>query len=130
MSFVLRADFGKSTLVYGDIFVDNYSNRVTVTDDLTLNDSDGVSQKYIPIGVVPHSGNIYGKKSSGHYTCDLKQTNGKWIRTNDDKTATVLSESDVTKSGYIVLYKRKQLVNKKEEVVQDLQKIYNRNSMK
>ena len=88
---------------YGDIFIDNYSNRVTVTDDLNLEDSDGVIQKYTPIGVVPHSGNIYGKESSGHYTCELKQPNGKWIRTNDDKKATDLYEDDVTKSGYIIL---------------------------
>ena len=45
--------------------------------------------------------------SEGHYTCDVKEsTYGEWFRTNDNCIPIPIQSQDVSKSGYVVLYKR------------------------
>ena len=48
--------------------------------------------------------------SQGHYICDVKDKKSKlWFRTNDNSDPVQLEISDVSKSGYVVLYKRVQM---------------------
>ena len=54
------------------------------------------------LGSIANSG-----ESQGHYTCDVKYAQSKtWYRTNDNRTPVQIDKKDVSKQGYVVLYKR------------------------
>ena len=59
--------------------------------------------------MIEHSGILKdSRKSSGHYICDIKdKKTGRWFRTDDDKSPRRIEAQNVSKFGYIVLYKRK-----------------------
>ena len=45
--------------------------------------------------------------SVGHYICDIKEkSSGKWFRTNDNNNPIPIEEENVSKSAYVVLYKK------------------------
>ena len=45
--------------------------------------------------------------SEGHYICDIKEkSSGKWFRTNDNTNPISIEEENVSKSAYVVLYKK------------------------
>jgi len=59
-----------------------------------------VDAKYELYGIINHSGNVGG----GHYTCDIKNMNGKWYNYND---ATVKEITDIFSSkAYCLFYKK------------------------
>ena len=64
---------------------------------------------YAPISVVTHYGNLGSDgHSEGHYICDVKnKLSNTWYRTNDSKIPMMISIKDVSKTAYVVLYKRK-----------------------
>ena len=46
-------------------------------------------------------------ESQGHYICDVKDAQTKtWYRTNDNRNPVPIHMKDVSKHGYVVLYKR------------------------
>ena len=46
-------------------------------------------------------------ESYGHYICDIKEkTSSLWFRTNDNQHPVEISTSNVSKNGYVYLYKR------------------------
>ena len=46
-------------------------------------------------------------ESDGHYTCDIKENiSNMWFKTNDSRNPIQISVSDVSKHGYVVLFKR------------------------
>ena len=45
--------------------------------------------------------------SGGHYKCDIKeQSSGRWFRTNDNNDPIPIEDEDISKSAYVVLYKK------------------------
>ena len=45
--------------------------------------------------------------SGGHYTCDTKDSrSGSWFRTNDSQIPFHIEASEVSKTAYVVLFKR------------------------
>ena len=83
------------------------TNNVQPTDNVSLTDIDGCTAIFEPISVVQHSGVLKRDgTSSGHYTADIKnQTYHKWFRTSDNSIPQPISVKDVTKRGYVILYK-------------------------
>eukprot|EP00501_MAST-03F_sp_TOSAG23-6_P002665 GSMAST32.ASY1.ANO1.2812.1 assembled CDS len=64
-----------------------------------------MSNLYDLIAVSNHSGNMRG----GHYTaCGLNQVTGQWLCFNDAMVSSVSESSLVSKSAYILFYKRRQ----------------------
>ena len=88
---------------------ENYNDRVTATDDVTLIDSNNCPRTYTPLSIIQHSGGIeHNVRSARHYMCDVKNIqDNKWYHTSDSTEPRVLRKNQVTKNGFIVLYKRK-----------------------
>ena len=59
--------------------------------------------------IFQHSGGIeHNVRSARHYMCDVKNIqDNKWYHTSDSTEPRVLRKNQVTKNGFIVLYKRK-----------------------
>ena len=46
-------------------------------------------------------------ESWGHYVCDVKEkTSNLWFKTNDNCHPFAISPPDVSKKGYVILFKR------------------------
>ena len=88
--------------------MDNYNNKVTVSDNLKLTDIDNITCVYEPISVIEHEGNAMSSgETEGHYVCDVKWKNDQnWYNTNDENIPKLIPKQKVTKYGYIILYKR------------------------
>ena len=64
---------------------------------------------YEPVSVVEFRGSESRTtgESRGHYVCDVKDKHSNlWYRTNDDCLPRLLNMADVSKYGYVILYKR------------------------
>ena len=63
---------------------------------------------YEPISVIEFQGRVTPTgESSGHYICDVKEKlSNLWFRTNDDCHPVEICPSDVSRNGYVFLYKR------------------------
>lgn len=68
----------------------------------------GTDAFYEPLSVIDYDGRLNRTgDSQGHYTCDVKDVNSKsWFRTNDNCYPVQIKLSDVTKRGYVMLYRR------------------------
>ena len=87
--------------------MNNYNNRVSVTDDLTIQDNEDEKKTYSPIAVIEHEGRVTKSgNSAGHYICDVK-SHENWYRTNDESIPKLIPKNKVTRYGYVILYKRK-----------------------
>ena len=71
-------------------------------------DSVGNVSQYAVISVIEFQGTLaLTGQSDGHYICDIKESSsGKWFRTNDNNHPIPIESQDVSKSAYVVLYKR------------------------
>jgi len=77
-------------------------------DDLDLSDYvigyKKERYKYELYGVCNHSGGVMG----GHYTCYIKNANGKWYHFNDTSVSLVeLKESIISPKAYVLFYRKK-----------------------
>ena len=63
---------------------------------------------YEPIAVIDYRGSLANSgQSQGHYTCDVKDViTNAWYRTNDSCTPIKIEINEVSKHGYVVLYKQ------------------------
>ena len=69
-----------------------------------LRDLNGEDFFFEPIAVIEHHGNT---SKRGHNTCDVKDyATKRWYRTNDDNLPKMISSSEVSKQGYVVIYRR------------------------
>ena len=79
----------------------NYSN---------CRDFEGKNYFYQPIAIVDYQGNFStngDNETSGHYTCDVRdKTSNMWFRTNDDCVPVQISQEEMTKNAYLVLYEK------------------------
>ena len=71
-------------------------------------DVQGEVSSYEPIALIEFSGSINrAGHSQGHYICDIQVMPSKtWYQTNDNEHPKPIQEEDVTKSPYVILYKR------------------------
>ena len=83
------------------------TNDVSPIDNLKLVDSNDCEAIFEPICVVQHQGVLKQDGGSyGHYTADVKeQRSSKWYRTSDNAFPVLINQSEVTKRGYVFLYK-------------------------
>ena len=82
---------------------DNFNNNVSFTEDITIIDEEDNPLTYEFLAVVQFHEN------KQHYTCDVKsQADGRFYHTNDSRPPRVLDRSEVTKKGFVVLFKRRE----------------------
>ena len=84
--------------------------KIITNFDLIFVTRDSLSNEaqYEAVSVIEYKGNVTSTGYSvGHYICDVKdRSSGKWFRTNDNNDPIPIREEDVSKSAYVVLYKR------------------------
>ena len=64
---------------------------------------------YEPVSIIEFRGSVSRTtgESRGHYVCDVKDKNSNlWYRTNDDRSPRLLNIADLSRYGYVFLYKR------------------------
>jgi ubiquitin C-terminal hydrolase len=91
----------------------NQKNQILISfpmDNLDLsNYVIGYNKKsyiYELYGVCNHSGSVHG----GHYTCYVKNANGKWFHFNDTNVSEIKSiESIISPKAYVLFYRKKQI---------------------
>ena len=83
------------------------TNDVSCIENVKLEDNDNYEAIFEPICVVQHQGVLRGDGASyGHYTADVKdQRSNRWHRTSDNAVPVPITPSEVTKRGYVFLYK-------------------------
>ena len=71
-------------------------------------DAEGCQAFYEAVSVVDFAGRLSTSgESGGHYTCDIKDSKTKsWFRTNDSCLPVLIDEAQVSKTGYVVLFKQ------------------------
>ena len=79
-------------------------------EELQLMDINGKVGKFEPMAIIHHSGNVIGQTTQGHYRADVKNKETlNWFRTSDNDLPESLTEKELTKMGYIFLYKKSNL---------------------
>jgi ubiquitin C-terminal hydrolase len=63
------------------------------------------SYVYDLYGVCNHSGNSYG----GHYTCFIKNANGKWYECNDTMISVISEDKVISNKSYCFFYRKKNI---------------------
>jgi len=88
-------------------------------EEVTIQDMNGETANFSPIAIIHHSGVVTGNDTRGHYRADVKnQFSNTWYRTSDNDPSQKLSSQEVTKTGYIFLYKQSETADPVEEGVQ------------
>ena len=84
------------------------SIKMNIISKYIFRDTAGSQVWYEAISVIQHMGRLSSSgESGGHYVCDVKdKISNRWFRTNDDCTPIQIRTSDVSKNGYVVLFKR------------------------
>jgi ubiquitin carboxyl-terminal hydrolase 8 len=87
-------------------------NKIQKVVDAPINNADfskyvkgyyASSYVYDLYGVCNHSGNSYG----GHYTCFIKNANGKWYECNDTMISEISEEKVISNKSYCFFYRKK-----------------------
>lgn len=77
--------------------------------ELSVNNVDcknvkrSISKEYKLVSIINHSGNIDG----GHYTCVIKNENGKWYDYNDGIVKEIVSNKIICNKNYCLIYSLK-----------------------
>ena len=88
-------------------------------EEVTIQDMNGATANFSPIAIIHHSGVVTGNDTQGHYRADVKnQFSNTWYRTSDNDPSQKLSSQELTKTGYIFLYKQSETADPMEESVQ------------
>ena len=81
--------------------------KVPLGGDVFLDDVQGNTGRFTPIAVIHHSGEVINNTSRGHYQADvLDKVSADWVRTSDDEPPSYISKEEISKEGYIYLYKK------------------------
>ena len=69
--------------------------------------------EYEAVSIIEFRGSVDATgNSNGHYICDILEENSKtWFRTNDNAEPLSIEVEDVSKQGYVILYKLKSSLN-------------------
>ena len=81
------------------------NNIIIIITTSDVNDSE---DRYEAISVIEFQGTLsFTGQSEGHYTCNVKDSSSsKWFKTNDGCDPLQVSTSEVSKCGYVVLFKQ------------------------
>ena len=83
--------------------------KVALGGNVFLTDVEGNSGMFSPIAVIHHSGEVVNNTTMGHYQADvLGRVSNQWFRTSDDEAPAKIQKNEVTKEGYIFVYKKLQ----------------------
>ena len=94
-------------LIKVDGNVEIVGNKVSLGEEILLQDAEGKRATFTPIAVIHHNGQVVNNITQGHYQADiLDKKTDQWIRTSDDEEPVIISKKEVTKAGYIFLYKK------------------------
>ena len=88
--------------------INNYNNRIIVTDNCIIEDHEYNQHTYEPIAVIEHEGTFTSSTNTeGHYVCDVKHIQDReWYNTDDESIPKCIPLNQVTKYGYIILYRK------------------------
>ena len=82
----------------------------TKNNDIVLfqRDSTDKFSRFEAVSVIEYQGNVSSSgRSEGHYICDIKERSTKqWFRTNDNINPVPIQVEDVSKRGYVILYRK------------------------
>ena len=102
---ILVIDFKRfnSSFQKNQILIDFPIEKLDLSDYVIGYKSE--SYKYDLYGVCNHSGGVMG----GHYTCYVKNANGKWYHFNDTNVSEVEKiESIISTKAYVLFYRKRQ----------------------
>ena len=73
---------------------------------MRLTDRKNYECDFEPVAILEHEGfmNIDGS-SFGHYRAEVKSKSKQWYRTSDDSSPISIREDQITKKGYIFLFR-------------------------
>ena len=73
-----------------------------------IRDQENCQAWYRAIAVIDYKGRMSSTGETwGHYTCDVNDARSNlWFRTNDNQNPIQIHMKNVSKNGYVVLYKR------------------------
>ena len=86
----------------GGIEINN--DRITSTGDIEVMSMTGGVATFSPIAVIEHKGIVSQGETSGHYTADIKTSEGDWFHTNDHQKPRKIDKRKVTKNAAVILY--------------------------
>ena len=75
---------------------------------IVYRDTNDHGSQYEAVSIVEFQGSVRNTgESEGHYICDIKDSaSKKWYRTNDNKTPIPITTEQVSKSAYVIMYRR------------------------
>ena len=89
------------------IHIVNTKVNVDPKEEVNLIDKDGKVGKFLPISIIHHSGSVIEETVRGHYRADVKNKETEtWFRTSDNDQPKKLNSNELSKVGYIFLYKK------------------------
>jgi uncharacterized UBP type Zn finger protein len=64
--------------------------------------------QYEAVSIIEYQASVRSTgDSDGHYICDIKdRSSQKWFRTNDNNNPIPIELEEVSKFGYVILYKK------------------------
>ena len=96
------------TRINDSIHINKTKVIVSTDEEVNILDSIGQTAQYQPIAIIHHIGDAIGDTTRGHFLADVKNKDThKWFRTSDSDPPQDLTQSGLTKNGYIFLYKKK-----------------------
>ena len=91
----------------GQLNIVNTKVIVDPEEEVNLIDADKKVGKFLPLAIIHHSGSIVEQTTRGHFQTDVRnKETGTWFRTSDNDQPKKLNSSNLTKKGYIYLYKK------------------------
>ena len=82
-------------------------DKVKIIKGTIFRDTNGELTQYEPVAVLEFAGIVDSfDQSRGHYTCDVKDKEKNWFRTNDNAVPILIEANNVSNLPYVVLYKR------------------------
>ena len=87
----------------------NSINYLQFNQSLNFRDYQGEEGIYEATAIVKHEGGMTADgEAQGHYICDVKsKVSEKWFRTNDNQIPVPIFQQNVTKSGIVILFQKK-----------------------
>ena len=82
-------------------------DKILILNSNLFRDTNGTLTQYEAMAVLEFAGTVDNLgQSRGHYTCDVKDKERNWFRTNDNLVPISIEGRNVSKIPYVVLYKR------------------------
>ena len=85
-----------------------FKKSLITLSNLNLRDTANNCIDYEPVSIIEFQGTVRQTgESEGHYLCDIKdRSSGAWFRTNDNYDPQQIDKAEVSKIGYVILYRK------------------------